>query len=231
MTDERASTGCRVFFVCSYGGSGSWLLTRFLASYGRAFHVHSRRPPPKLTRIETTTLTGEYEWFSRDREISPSRLADYSVVFIYSKPIFSIMSRMGWSRFHFSNIEVPSLDALQGVTRQEYLQGNRDLIDYEGFFDNYVTRKLNQNYDIVCVNYHKLWENLERFFSALDLPSADIEEFPRFRKPTKWREIAAMSSCKMYEGFNRRIEDTEPLVVVRGSANSDAPLSHDITGD
>lgn len=41
----------RVFYICSYGGSGSKILQRYLDTFGKTFHIHSRFPPNKLCRI------------------------------------------------------------------------------------------------------------------------------------------------------------------------------------
>ena len=35
----------KIFYVCTYGGSGSKALCNALEEYGTAYHIHSRVPP------------------------------------------------------------------------------------------------------------------------------------------------------------------------------------------
>tara|TARA_B110000285_G_C14866589_1_gene487139 strand:- start:488 stop:664 length:177 start_codon:yes stop_codon:yes gene_type:complete len=51
------------FYICSYGGCGSKMLTAALSNYGNTQHIHSKTPPDKLEFIgkekaETHTANG-----------------------------------------------------------------------------------------------------------------------------------------------------------------------------
>jgi len=41
----------KIFYVCSYGGSGSKMLCSALKKYGETIHIHSRKPPNNLEYI------------------------------------------------------------------------------------------------------------------------------------------------------------------------------------
>ena len=153
----------RVFYVCSYGGSGSYMLSRFLDAYGLCIHIHSRKPPELLKVICEEQFCGE----SLDEE----EALKITVIFIYKNPTNAQLSR--WSKSHFKNIGI-ELDILM----EDYVTRGEDLLKYEEFFDNYVNKRINRNYQITTINYHKLWDNLPEVFTALDLPLEDISKFP-----------------------------------------------------
>ena len=47
----------KIFYICSYGGSGSTMLANYLSNFGKVFHIHSRYPPKKLTYTGCTNTT------------------------------------------------------------------------------------------------------------------------------------------------------------------------------
>ena len=53
----------RIFYVCSYGGCGSTMLSNYLKNFGIVYHIHSINPPNHLTGVsECPTLS--LEWFN-----------------------------------------------------------------------------------------------------------------------------------------------------------------------
>ena len=54
----------RIFYVCSYGGSGSKILCNYLNNFGKSYHIHSKSPPQQLTHIGINTY---HEWFSEKK--------------------------------------------------------------------------------------------------------------------------------------------------------------------
>jgi hypothetical protein len=67
----------------------------------------------------------------------------------------------------------------------KYLNLDHDHLEYERFFYNYVC--VPKSYDILLLNYHYLWENLEPLFDYCDIPLEDIQKFPRQRVPS-WKK-------------------------------------------
>ena len=56
----------KIFYICSYGGSGSSLLFKSLEKYGNAYHIHSRYPPDKLEyvgKLRNRSHLGKSNWF------------------------------------------------------------------------------------------------------------------------------------------------------------------------
>ena len=60
----------KIFYVCSYGGCGSYMVCDYLRNFGRVYHIHSRFPPNNLSYIgkENTHKPVYDEWFN-DAEI------------------------------------------------------------------------------------------------------------------------------------------------------------------
>jgi len=48
QNNNNNSSKRKKFYVCSYGGCGSWMLCHALKKYGKPIHMHSRNPPDKL---------------------------------------------------------------------------------------------------------------------------------------------------------------------------------------
>ena len=100
------------------------------------------------------------------------------------------------------------------MSRSDYLRGGVDLINYEQFFDNYVSKGINRNYNIIAVNVHKLWSHLSEFFDILNIPNTDIESFPHERTREREKEIQEHLD-DIYAHFNQRIDEMKPIAVIR----------------
>ena len=42
-----------------------------------------------------------------------------------------------------------------------------------------MEKGINRNSDIIAVNVHKLWDNLDKFFLFTDIPLSKIKNFPK----------------------------------------------------
>ena len=184
----------KVFYVCSYGGSGSTFLCEFLNRYGLSVHIHSRIPPNYLSSVR------RIEQFDKYKRLSSIEIKKIKVIFIYRNPSWSQISR--WRVDHFFNIGVLCKHSIFN-----YVKNGKDLLKYGEFFDNYVNKKINENYQIIAINYHHLWDNLPEVFTALDLPLEDISKFP-----------------PRVEGSSSYLKQKPPEWVVEGLNKINAPL-------
>ena len=100
------------------------------------------------------------------------------------------------------------------MSRSDYLRGGVDLINYEQFFDNYVSKGINRNYNIIAANVHKLWSHLPELFEILNIPQTEIGSFPSERTHEREQEIMNHMD-NIYAPFNQRIDDMKPILVVR----------------
>ena len=83
-----------VFYVCSFGGCGSTMLTQYLSNFGKTKHIHSRNPPSQLTYVgeENTSNPIYREWFNYT-PVNQNELHKYKVIYIYRNPLNAIYSR------------------------------------------------------------------------------------------------------------------------------------------
>ena len=74
----------RIFYVCSYGGCGSYMLCNYLSYFGKVYHIHSRNTPKNLEYIgeENSNKYIYSEWFNHV-EIEKNKLYKYQVIYIY----------------------------------------------------------------------------------------------------------------------------------------------------
>lgn len=160
------------YYICSFGGCGSTILSKYLSNFGNVYHIHDRYPPEKLCYVgkENTDKDVYSEWFN-NVEIPEDKLHLYKVIFIYRNPIYVIFSRCiqpnGPNVEHLKHIMCLN-NGLIGLG--DVLMTGKDLYGLEHFYDNYtISRK--RNYSIHCVKYENFFNNIELFNKALDIPN------------------------------------------------------------
>ena len=125
-----------IFYICSYGGCGSKLLTNVLSQYGEAKHIHSRKPPDKLSYIGGSVYS---EWFNPIR-VPSSQIENYKVIYVYKNPIDAIYSRFIYPK-HLLHIQTDI-----NIRIEDVVNSKKDLYGIEEFFDNYTTKNPKRNY-------------------------------------------------------------------------------------
>lgn len=171
----------RVFYVCSYGGSGSKMLCGYLKNFGTVYHIHSRKPPDRLQYVGGDDCY--FEWFNGE-EVSESDLEknDYTVIYIYRDPVKSIHSRF-WIPQHLDHIQTKARNNWERV-----LEEKSDLWGIQKFYRNYTTPNKKRNYKIHCLKYDTIFENIKNgnFNKYFGLP--EIDEALKPKKKEKKRE-------------------------------------------
>jgi hypothetical protein len=141
----------KTFYICSYGGCGSKMLTRALSKYGNVEHVHARNPPLHLEYIgENSEGTAYCEWFN-GIPVPGTEICNYYVIYLYRNPVKAILSRF-WHPNHFINIQG------EDVTINDVMDKMKDLYGIKQFYQNYTQRNLKRNYRILCVKYEDIFE-------------------------------------------------------------------------
>ena len=206
----------KTYYICSYGGSGSKMLQSYLSNFGNTFHIHSRNPPLKLTRVGTEDHP---EWFNNielkpilDRQLPFNQIENIKVIFIYRNPIYAIHSRIIPRATH--RISTDHLDHIScDHWNIESVIGNMmDLWELEDFFDNYTIKNSKRNYSIYCVNYDKFWNNISSFNKIIDIP--DIPILYPTKKETKYDLVYEEELGKIYKNMLEKIENYPPVFVV-----------------
>jgi len=153
-----------IFYICSYGGCGSTMLTKALAKYGEVVHIHSRKPPFELEYVGGTTYS---EWFNGIKVPNPR---DYRVIYIYRNPVDAILSRFHIPA-HLDHIECPQ------VTIDTLLSSQRDLFGIGEFHNNYMDAKT--AYPIVCIKYEELFEKQHLLSQLFKIGPLNLERKER----------------------------------------------------
>lgn len=162
------------FYVCSFGGCGSYMLTRGLEKYGKAYHIHSRNPPEKLQYIGNENGGNTYfEWFN-GKEIPDNEVSDYYVIYIYRNPIHAIYSF--YSRFkHIMPAHLKHIQTKTTTEFEELLEKKQDLYGIEEFFDNYTTPNPKRNYKIYCVKYSDIFTKQNELSKLLEIGPLNLQ--------------------------------------------------------
>lgn len=189
------------YYVCSYGGCGSYMLCDYLRNFGKVEHIHSRKPPKKLTYVgEKNTQNKVYgEWFN-DSIIPKRELKNYKVIYLYKDPVKAILSRFD-NPEHLNHIQCD-----ESITLKDILYKRQDLYKLEEFFNNYTKKdktKKDKNYPIYCVKYEEFWKNIPLFNKIIGLP--DIKELYPIRKETRRTNKKIDELYKIYLPLQKRM--------------------------
>ena len=202
-------------YIVSYGGSGSWLLVNYLKELNlNTYHIHSRIPPKLICDVPKNS-----EHFNYNKLITEGK-----IIFIYRKPIYSLMSRKSSSITHFENIGVneKNINILKnlGFTRKanqnpnilkKYLNLDTDIINYENFFDNYYNCTCNENYELLCVNFDNLWTHIEEICKFVG--KEYNKNFP-IREKRSYDENLINISNKLFNNLNNKIDSSNPIKIL-----------------
>ena len=204
------------YYVCSYGGSGSKMLQAYLSHFGNTFHIHSRDPPQKLTRVGTRDYP---EWFNNievvptlDRQLPLEQIKNTKVIFIYRDPVYAIHSRFIPGKTH--RISTDHLNHISATHWNiESVVGNMmDLWKIEEFFDNYTIKDPERNYTIYCVHYDRLWDNMSLFNKTLGLP--DIPALYPKKVETRYDIVHETPLREIYKSLLNKIDSFPPVFEV-----------------
>ena len=158
----------KIFYVCSFGGSGSKMLCSALKVYGKVKHIHSRNPPNNLEYIGNEKGGNTYsEWFN-GVVIPEEELKYYYVIYIYRNPSFSIPSRFQKSR-HLENVQIKKSIKLKHV-----LKTKKDLYKIREFHNNYTKPNEKRNYKIYCVKYEDIFDKQDELSKLLGIGKLNI---------------------------------------------------------
>ena len=184
----------RHFYVCSFGGCGSWLIAQYLSRFGVVHHIHSRKPPtPSLTMPH-----GEH--FSTIQ--TPER--NNTVVYVFRDPLHAMASvtRRFPLHQHLTNIECADPTA----TMKDALNKQEDVFGLAEFYRNYTTPNPHRTYRIYCVKYEDFFERLPEFNYKLGL--YDNPKFYPLKKETKTKseDISGLKTvyASLQEEMRRR---------------------------
>jgi len=161
----------KIFYVCSYGGSGSRMLETALKQYGKTEHIHSPKPPDKL---EYTGNKGGGRtkglWFN-GKVIPENELDDYYVLYIYRNPSFSIKSIQ--SRFHM-HLHLKHIQCDSQIKLNDVLDSGKDLYGIKDFYNNYMKKNENRNYKIICVKYEDIFDKQDELSNLLGIGKLNL---------------------------------------------------------
>jgi len=153
----------KIFYVCSYGGSGSYMLCSALNKYGKTKHIHSRKPPNNLEYIGNEKGGNTYvEWFN-GVVIPEEELKYYYVIYIYRNPSFSIPSRF-WNSKHLEHVQID-----KSIKLKDVLDSKKDLYKIREFYDNYTKPNEKRKYKIYCVKYEDIFDKQDELSKLLGI--------------------------------------------------------------
>lgn len=185
----------KMFYVCSYGGSGSYMLHRALRKYGNIRHIHSRNPPNSLEYIGNEKGGKCYkEWFNGIK-VPEEHYDNYYVIYIYRNPIKSILSRFT-DPLHLQHIQTDDKITIDDVINEE-----KDLYGIKEFFNNYTQPNSNRNYKIYCIKYEDIFDKKDEISKLFQIGNLNI-----VKKETDRSDMENKYYDKLYPVYKDIIE-------------------------
>ena len=158
----------KIFYVCSYGGSGSTMLCKALSRFGYTEHIHSKFPPNKLEFVGRKYGGKCYhEWFN-GIPIPENLIKHFCVIYIYRNPAFAIPSRFK-IRDHLWHIQ-----SNPNIKLEHVLSSKKDLYNIREFYNNYKTPNPKRNYKIICVKYEDIFEKQQELSKVLGVGNLNL---------------------------------------------------------
>ena len=197
------------YYIFSYGGCGSTMLTGFLGNFGKAYHLHDRTPPEFLSsEFKVAEKTNCKIWMSDDLA---TKVDDDKAraIYIYRDPVKAVISRPSWQ--HTYHIEGDIEEHPEGTV--EYASQGVDRRRYEEHFDNWNDYE-NINYKVLYLNYDHLWENLNTVMGYCRLPRNLSSKFPQKRETKKDIPDETVEILReMYYNLSVKIDDVDNCFV------------------
>lgn len=206
------------YYICSYGGCGSTILSNYLRNYGNVYHIHDRYPPKKLCYIgkENTDENIYNEWFNKE-EINENDLCNYKVIFIYRNPIDVIFSRFIQS----TGPNIPHLQHIKCINNGNIGLGDiinfkKDLYGLEDFFDNYTIPK-DRNYKIYCIKYEDFFTNISLINKILEIP--DIPNLYPIKQERRKKYTFVKELIVIYSSLINKMNKMRLIEIIDSSYN------------
>jgi hypothetical protein len=143
-----------IFYVCTYGGSGSTAFCKHLGQFAKkVYHVHSKMPPATLKQVNLFN-----EHFT-EVDADPKNT---KCIFLYRDPTEAILSRFELKK-HLRNIECD-----ENITVAQVAEQKKDLYGITEFFYNYLEAP--RNYPVLFVKYEALFTSMDLVHQYLSVP-------------------------------------------------------------
>jgi len=184
----------RTYVIISYGGSGSKMLSGWISDLDKSLvvkvrHMHDPNPPKVMREFNKPLAETSHQQDYRNRHIpgghfprdtaliSPADYDNYRYIYIFKEPVEGLVSRYGPGHCEHVGGDCGPADSFPKL--DEYAAAGRDFFRITDFFDAYTTPDPSREYPIICLNYHKLWDNIPSVVKALGFPPEVANTFPK----------------------------------------------------
>ena len=212
LTEEDYIKAKNIYFICSYMGCGTCMLYRALSNNGNIVRLcHDRNPPDELEYIffdckkykedDEELKIHDYVKFNGIK-VPEKILTKVKVIYLFKNPINSIYSRL--------RSDSSSKFMTDGkYTLTDVLTEEKDLFGLEDFFDNYTKENNNRNYEVICVNYHELFDKQEELEKVLGCEKLNLIKRERKHEQENFEVLD-----KIYKNLNDKINNMPFIKIV-----------------
>ena len=178
--------------VCSYGGTGTTMLIRFLSDY---FRCNSVDDDDRLKHTD---------------KIPVSQNKDLKLIYVYGDPIDAVCSLFRRKFFNLHSRKLlrsyPKMAPIAaGTTLTSYAEEGVDRLKFQQHFDNWYKR--DQFYPVLFIKYERLWENLPVLFEYLGIPADQIDRFPKKRaREIEQLELSDATRVRLTEMYGNFVQ-------------------------
>tara|TARA_Y100000389_G_scaffold134728_1_gene132170 strand:+ start:381 stop:989 length:609 start_codon:yes stop_codon:yes gene_type:complete len=185
------------FYVCSCGGSGSYMLTYALKKYGNVYHVHTRTPPIELKYAKHDMFT--------DEKVPPECIKNHYVIYLYRNPARVLCTGVFNGEYrerHLNNIQSPDTQS----TVDDIILYKEDLYGLCDFYKNYTSVNKSFNYKIICVKFEDLFKKKDELSAFLNVGPLNLKMKSNMYVDSRYKELA-----DIYESLINEMEKNESI--------------------
>ena len=197
MLKKQNSREKKHFYVCSCGGSGSYMLTYALKKYGNVYHVHTRVPPNELKYAKHDMFT--------DEKVPPECINNHYVIYLYRNPARVLCTGVfnGQDRIrHLKNIQSPDTES----TVDDIILYKEDLYGLCDFYKNYTSINKCFNYKIICVKFEDLFKKKDELSAFLNVGPLNLRMKSNIYVDSRYEELV-----DIYEPLINEMETKESI--------------------
>lgn len=200
------NTTTPMYFVVSYGGSGSKTLSGFLNQYATQYHVHDPHPP-RLLRMPVKTHTDRA--MSTSLHIVPEEDLDrFRVVVVFRDPCDMVCTHggLGINKDHCQNLLIDPATCNHNFSKlAEFASSGQDFLRLNEFYAAWLDPQAaaRRNYNIVVLNFHKMFYHPQRVCEALRLPRDCAQTLPHFNMHLPSSKSENMERRCFFDDFYR----------------------------
>ena len=183
-----------------------------------------------ISKYRSTNLANDRDKFKHLFFPPFSQNKNIKYIYLFGNPIDAVISLFNNKRHHNHSQKFLSYNKnLKSIkkesTLEKYVAGGVDRFLFAEQFNNWINGSV--FYPTLFIKYEKLWDNIDKIYDFLDIPSEEIKSFPARKKRSSDFTIlendTQESLNKIYGDFKNYIDAFDDCLIVNNQKKNLIP--------